>query len=137
MKAKAAPFYLTIATVIAALWLTSGRAVSSERLKATPQDVFDAMRASFQAQKAKGVQARYQWYISGPSGGEWWIEVNGGAFKMGKGTVANPNVTFLVSDKDWVALSNDNLSGTWAFLTGQLKIRGDKGLARKLDQIFP
>jgi putative sterol carrier protein len=40
-------------------------------------------------------------------------------------------------DKDWVALSNGDLSGTWAFLTGRLKIRGDRGLAKKLGEIFP
>ena len=40
-------------------------------------------------------------------------------------------------DKDWVAISHDQLSGTWAYLTGRLKVRGDQGLARKLDEIFP
>ena len=57
-------------------------AASSE---STPQDVFDAMRGSFQPAKAKGVHARYQWDLSGPNGGQWWIEVNDGTYKMGKG----------------------------------------------------
>ena len=56
---------------------------------------------------------------------------------MGKGKIANPNVTFLAKDKDWVAVSNGQLGGTWAYLTGRLKIRGDQALARKLGEMFP
>ena len=37
------------------------------------------------------------------NGGEWWIDVNDGKYKMGKGKIDNPNVTFIASDKDWVA----------------------------------
>lgn len=95
------------------------------------------MRQSFRADKAKGVHARYQWHLSGPQGGEWWIEVHDGTFKMDKGKIDNPDVTFVASDKTWVALSNGTLVGMWAYLTGRLKIRGDKGLAKKLGEIFP
>jgi putative sterol carrier protein len=56
---------------------------------------------------------------------------------MGRGRIQNPEVTLMASDRDWVALSNDKLSGVWATLTGRLKVRGDQGLARKLDQVFP
>ena len=48
-----------------------------------------------------------------------------------------PNVTFVAKDKDWVAVSDGKLGGTWAYMTGRLKIRGDQGLARKLGEIFP
>ncbi len=137
MKAKNVSFYLTIATISAALGLGAFGATSSEPANSTPQEVFDGMRQSFQAEKAKGVHARYQWELSGPNGGEWWIDVNDGTFKMGKGKIDNPSVTFVASDKNWVALSNGTLGGKWAFFTGRLKIHGDKGLARKLDEIFP
>lgn len=103
----------------------------------TPQDVFDGMRKSFDAEKAKGVHARYQFSFTGPTGGDWWIEVNDGKFKMARGKIENPDVTMLASDKDWAALSNGTLNGTWAYVTGRLKIRGDKGIARQLGEIFP
>jgi putative sterol carrier protein len=112
-------------------------ALSKERLKQTPQDVFEAMRAVFQPDKARGVHARYQFEISGPRGGEWWITVDDGKYKMGRGRRENPDLTLLASDNDWVALSNDQLSGVWATLTGRLKIRGSQALARKLDEMFP
>ena len=124
-------------TIATAICLGTETAASTERLDSTPQQVFDGMRQSFQADKAKGVHARYQWELSGPQGGQWWIDVDDGKCKMGKGKISHPNVTFLAKDKDWVAVSNGQLGGTWAYMTGRLKIRGDQGLARKLGQIFP
>ena len=130
-------FFLSIGGVAAAVCLGVANAALADRVDSTPQQVFDAMRGSFQPTKAKGVHARYQWDLSGPNGGEWWIEVNDGTYKMGKGKIANPNVTFVARDKDWVAVSNGHLSGTWAYFTGRLKIRGDQGVARKLGEMFP
>jgi len=137
MKVKSVRRCLTTTAIAMALCLGTASAASKEPSSSTPQEVFDGMRQSFQAEKAKGVHARYQWDLSGPNGGQWWIDVNDGAYKMGKGKIDNPNVTFVATDKDWVAVSNGKLGGTWAYMTGRLKIRGDQGLARKLGQIFP
>ena len=112
-------------------------AASNEPPSATPQDVFDGMRQSFQVQKAKGVHLKYQWHLSGPKGGEWWIEVNDGKYRMGRGKIDKPDVTFVATDKNWVALSNGTLGGKWAFVTGRLKIYGSQAAASKLDEIFP
>ena len=124
--------------LLVAVAMCSSAAVSlADRAESTPQEAFDAMRGSFQPAKAKGVHARYQWDLSGPNGGEWWIEVNDGTYKIGKGKISDPSVTFIVSDKDWVAICHDQLSGTWAYFTGRLKVRGDQGIARKLGEMFP
>jgi putative sterol carrier protein len=137
MKGKGVSFCLTTVVAVAALSLRMASAAANEPANSTPQQVFDGMSQSFQAAKAKGVHARYQWELSGPNGGEWWIDVNDGTFKMGRGKIDNPSVTFITSDNDWVAMSNGTLKGTWAFLTGRLKVRGPQSLARKLDEIFP
>jgi len=136
---KANTWYLTLptATIITIIGLGAASAASKEPSSSTPQQVFDGMRQSFQANKAKGVYARYQWELSGPNGGEWWIDVNDGTYKMGKGKIDNPSVTFITSDADWVAMSNGKLKGTWAFMTGRLKVRGSQAVARKLNEIFP
>ena len=124
--------------LLVAVVICSGAAISlADRVESTPQDVFNAMRGSFQSAKAKGVHARYQWELSGPNGGQWWIEVNNGTYKMGNGQIDHPNVTFIASDKDWVAICHDQLSGTWAYFTGRLKVRGDQAVARKLGEMFP
>jgi len=128
-------FCLVIVAVFVALNLSSEKVAAADA--STPQQVFDGMRQSFQAAKARGVHARYQWELSGPNGGEWWIDVNDGTFKMGRGKIDNPSVTFVTSDNDWVAMSNGKLKGTWAFMTGRLKVHGSQSVARKLDEIFP
>jgi putative sterol carrier protein len=123
--------------VVLVICLVAAQAVAGEHLDSTPQEVFNSMRGSFQAGKARGIHARYQWQLSGPDGGEWWIDVEDGRYKMGRGKIKNPDVTFIARDKDWVAISNGQLGGTWAYLTGRLKIRGNRQLARKLGEIFP
>src|SRR4051794_27098622 len=128
MKMKV-PFLLATITALCA--------VSAFAENSTPQQVFDGMKESFRADKAKGVHAKYQWNLSGPNGGDWWIEVNDGTYKMGKGTIDHPSVTFITSDNDWVAMCNGKLKGTWAFMTGRLKVHGSQSIARKLDEIFP
>jgi len=122
---------------VAAICLCATMATAANRADSTTQDVFDAMRGSFQPAKAQGVHARYQWDLSGPNGGQWWIDVENGTYKMGKGKISNPSVTFIARDKDWVAICRDQLSGTWAYVTGRLKVRGDQGIARKLGEMFP
>src|SRR2546423_13039746 len=52
----------------------------------TPQQVFDGMKQSFKPDKAKGVHAKYQWNLSGPNGGEWWIEAYPSQVYFGVGT---------------------------------------------------
>ena len=137
VKIRQVDLFFAMATIVLALGSSGVNAAANESKSSTPQDVFDSMRRNFHADEAKEVHARYQWLLSGPQGGEWWIEVSDGKCKMGKGRIDHPDVTFIATDKTWVALSNETLSGTWAFLTGRLKIRGDKRLAKKLGDIFP
>src|SRR5215831_1526451 len=96
--------YLRVLTaaIITAILFQPGTATPAGHVDSTPQNVFDSMRSSFQSAKAKGVHARYQWDLSGPQGGQWWIDVNDATYKMGKGEIPNPNVTFVATDKDWV-----------------------------------
>ena len=137
VQLKRKGFFVSIGRLAAVICACAAMAAMASPEDSTPQGVFDAMRSSFQPAKAKGVHARYQWDLSGPNGGEWWIDVNDGTYKMGKGKIDHPSVTFIAKDKDWVAICHDQLSGTWAYMTGRLKVRGDQGIARKLGEIFP
>ena len=100
---------LLSAMIVTTVCIGTVSAAAEEPSNTTPQGVFDGMRQSFQAEKAKGVHARYQWELSGPDGGQWWIDVDDGKCKMGKGKISNPSVTFVAKDKDWVAVSNGKL----------------------------
>jgi Ni/Co efflux regulator RcnB len=39
----------------------------------------------FKQTRQKEVHASYQWELSGPNGGDWWLSVNDGTYKMGRG----------------------------------------------------
>ena len=71
---------------------------TSRQDNSTPQQALDKRQDAFEADKAKGVQASYQWELSGPNGGDWWLIVTDGTYKMGRGKIHNPNVTFVASD---------------------------------------
>ena len=128
--------------IVAILALALAKSASSAITSApqghytVPQQVFDGMKQNFAPDRARGVHTRYQFDLSGPNGGLWWIEVNDTHCRFGRGRIDHPGVTFLASDRDWVALSNGTLSGVWAFVTGRLKIHGDQKLARELDDLF-
>ena len=137
MKGKSAFFNITSVTMLVTLCAGTLYATPSRRQNSTPQQALDKRQENFQPDKAKGVYATYQWELSGPNGGEWWLSVNDGTYKTGRGKIDNPNVTFAASDEDWVAMSNKTLKVSWAYLTGRLKIQGSHSLIRKLDEIFP
>ena len=60
---------------------------------------------SFLPAKAKGLHVRYQFSLTGPHGGDWWIEVDRRqSSSSAAAEIANPEVAFMASDNDWVAL---------------------------------
>ena len=63
-------FLVSIGRLAAVICVCAATAAAASQADSTPQEVFDAMRGSFQPAKAKGVHVRYQWDLSGPNGGE-------------------------------------------------------------------
>ena len=82
---------LSVLLVFAALALASPCQAqqTSGQQNSTPQQALDKRQDAFRADKAKGVHASYQWELSGPNGGEWWLSVNDGTYKMGRGKINN------------------------------------------------
>ena len=137
MKNRRSYVLLVFAALALASPCQAQRWRTSSQHNSTPQQALDKRQNAFQADKAKGLHASYQWALSGPNGGDWWLIVNDGTYKTGRGKIHNPNVTFVASDKDWVAMSNKTLNVSWAYVTGRLKIQGSHGLVRELDNVFP
>jgi putative sterol carrier protein len=137
MRRESAFLNVTGVAMLVTLCVATLHATPSRQQNSTPQQALAKRQAAFQADKARGVYASYQWELSGPNGGEWWLIVNNGTYKAGRGKIDNPSVTFAASDEDWVAISNQTLKVSWAYLTGRLKIQGSQSLVRKLEEIFP
>ena len=103
----------------------------------TVAETFEAMPKIFNSAAAAGLTKSFQWNITGEQAGLWAFNVVNGVGELVPGWVEKPDVTFTVSDKDWIALTEGKLDAQSAFFSGQLKIAGDMGLALRFPQLFP
>ena len=103
----------------------------------TVPEVFERMGQVFNPDKASGVDATFQFDLTGEGGGKHWVKVNNGSFTHGEGEAADSNITIISSAQDYISIVNGDLQAMSAFMTGKLKVKGDMGLALKLQSIFP
>ena len=100
-------------------------------------EVFEEMNKHFNASGAAGLDASYQFNISGPEGGTWSFVIKDQQCEFHASAVDNPSVQISMSDQDWMAIREGRLNSQMAFMQGKLKVQGDMGLAMKLQSIFP
>ena len=100
------------------------------------KEIFDNMASNFNADKAAGMKAVYQWDITGEGGGKYNADIADGNITVAEGEHASPNITITVSAGDWLDILNGKLDGQMAFMIGKLKVKGDMSLAMKLKTLF-
>jgi len=97
---------------------------------------FSELQGKVDPAKISGMNATYQFAITGDGGGEWYVKIADGSAEVIQGTMENPSITLTASDEDWLKIVSGQLNGQTAFLTGKLKIKGDISLAMKLQSVF-
>src|SRR2546429_4195983 len=103
----------------------------------TIAELFEQMPSVFNPAAAAGMNKTFQWNITGDEAGVWAFKILNGQGEVIPGGVEKPDVTFTISDKDWIAITEGKLDGMNAFMTGKLKVAGDMMLAMKLQNLFP
>ena len=98
---------------------------------------FDTLSERFVPAASKGVNAVFQFELSGEEGGTWHVAVTDGSMAVNVGAHAAPSATIKMAAPDYVKMVNGQLSGTMAFMKGQMKITGNMMLAQKMQGIFP
>ena len=101
------------------------------------KEVFDKMSEVFNANAAQGLDAVFQYEITGDDGGNWNVVVKDGACQVNEGTHETPSVTLTMSAETWLGIVNKQTNGMQAFMSGQLKATGDIMLAQRIEQLFP
>jgi putative sterol carrier protein len=101
----------------------------------------DSVKAFFDtlapdASKASGLNATFQFDITGDDGGQWFAKISDGNVEIGAGTAENPTIVLTSTAANFLDLINGKINGQMAFLTGKLKIKGDMTLAMKLESLF-
>lgn len=102
----------------------------------TIEQVFEAMPERFNPSAASGVDAIFQFDLSGDNGGKYWIKVADQKMDVNKGEAEAPTITLIASADDYLKMINGEIAPMTAFMQGKVKIKGNMGLAMKLQSIF-
>ena len=100
------------------------------------KEVFEKVTGFFNKTAAQGLDAVFQFDITGDEGGMWNVNIKDGVCEVQEGTHDAPTVTFTLSAEDWLAMFNKELNPVQAFMSGQLKVNGDIMLAQRIPELF-
>jgi putative sterol carrier protein len=102
----------------------------------TVRAVFDGMAGTFQADKAAGVDVVFQWDISGPEGGSWYVTIKDGTCEVTEGSHNSPTTTLEMGNEDFVKMISGELNAMNAYTSGKLKIEGDVLKSQLIEKLF-
>jgi putative sterol carrier protein len=100
------------------------------------KQAFDMMPTRFNKEAAKGLNAVYQFDLSGDGGGKWHVIINNDSCQVNEGPAASPSITISMTAQDYLDMLSGKLNGQMAFMTGKLRIAGDMGLALRMQSLF-
>ena len=100
------------------------------------KQAFDMMPTRFNKEAAKGLNAIYQFDLSGDGGGKWHVIINNDTCQVKEGPAASPSITISMTAQDYLDMLSGKLNGHMAFMTGKLRIAGDMGLALRMQSLF-
>ncbi len=103
----------------------------------TVNEVFEKMPEVFNPSAAASLDVIYQFHIVGDQAADWYAIVKDGTCQVEKGVHTSPSVALTMADVDWIAMSNGQLNGMTAFMTGKLKASGDIMAAQRIPALFP
>lgn len=103
----------------------------------TMEELFESMPDRLNTAAAAHMSKVLQWNITGEDSGTWAFRIEDGVGHLIPGGVEQPDVTFTLSDSDWLAIAEGKQDAMKAFMTGKLKVNGNMMLAMKVPQLFP
>ncbi len=103
----------------------------------TVEEFFRVLPDKLDPDAAEGLDAVYQFDLSGEQGGQYYVLIHEGSCRVTRGSHADPHVTLSLSGEDCIRVLNGQLKGTAVAMSGRLRISGDMGLALQLGSLFP
>lgn len=94
------------------------------------------MQQAFKPDEAKGVDATFNFDLTGDGGGQWHMTIADGTCSLAEGLTEKADVTLRTSTDDWIAMLSGTLDDTMAYMSGRLKVEGDMGLAERMNAFF-
>ena len=104
---------------------------------ASVEEYFTTLEQRFVPAAAKGVDAVFQWELTGEGGGTFHARVHDGRVEVKWGSHERADVCLAVVADDYVRIVNGELDGIAAFTSGRSKVKGSLTLAMKMRSLFP
>lgn len=100
------------------------------------EQIFENVETGFNPEKAEGVNAVYQFNVSGDKGGQYWARIENQQIEVQRGEHPSPDMIMTATDEDFLALFNGDLNPMMAFMQGKVRVKGEMALALKLQTIL-
>jgi len=100
------------------------------------QEIFENMDEGFEPDKAEGVNAIFQFNMTGENGGQYWVKVADQQVDVREGEHEDPTMILTAAADDYIAVVNGDLNPMMAFMQGKIKVKGEMALALKLQAMF-
>jgi len=84
----------------------------------------------------EGINAIYQFNLSGDEGGSWVIDLASDDKGVREGEEDTAQCIISMTAPDFMSMIQGSLNPQMAFMTGKLRVKGDMGLALKLQSIL-
>ncbi|MFM9370230.1 SCP2 sterol-binding domain-containing protein [Streptomyces sp. Da 82-17] len=100
-------------------------------------EVFGRMGRQFKPETAGGLEALIRWKVTGASDAVYETRIANGVCTVSEGrSDAEPRVTLVLGDAEFLKLVSGNANPVTMFMTRKLKIAGDVALAAGLTRYF-
>ncbi len=103
----------------------------------TVKEFFQLLPSRLDSDAAEGLDAVYQFDLSGAEGGQYILTIQEGVCQVAEGMHADPHVVLSMAGEDCIRILRGQLNGPAVAMSGRLKISGDIGLAMQLRALFP
>ncbi|XP_064604519.1 LOW QUALITY PROTEIN: hydroxysteroid dehydrogenase-like protein 2 [Liolophura sinensis] len=98
----------------------------------------DMMKALLNEELVKSVDGVFVFDLKGSEPGTWYLDLKNGSGNLGDGGAPSGDAgcTMIMNSEDFVRMFKGDLKPTNAFMSGKLKIKGDMGLAMRLEKLM-
>nr|XP_006812580.1 PREDICTED: stomatin-like protein 1-like [Saccoglossus kowalevskii] len=126
-----------IQTLAAANGLGEAVAEKTQAATMSPSDILSAVKLLLNDSLVQSVGAVYKFILQGNDGGTFYLDLKNGSGDAGSGDPnEEPDAVLEMTTYDMQMMFSGELRPFQAFLSGRLKVTGDRALAMKLDQVI-
>lgn len=102
------------------------------------KEIWDTINTTLngEPEPIQALKVSYAFHLSGEDGGSFGLKLNEGKAEVALEDPGEVDCSLSMSTKDFKKLLAGNLNSTAAFMMGKLKVKGNIGLALKLETLL-